>query len=255
MKMNGAGSSYAVRAAAALAVFAAWAALAAGLCAQDVIPPGVYRTVDPAARERERLVDESRAGVARVRYEGGGDWYSDQSSLPNLLREFQARTGIPAARSEIVIELGDPGLFAHPFLYMTGHGNVRLTPDEIEKLRAHLLGGGFLWADDCYGMDASLRKMVRELFPELDLILLPLDHPIYRSFYLLEGPPKIHEHDGKAPQGYGVLDGERLVIFYTYEADIGCGLEDADVHADSAEKREQAIRMGVNVLYYALTRE
>jgi hypothetical protein len=220
-----------------------------------VIPPGGYPRVDPAARERERLVDESRAGIARVRYGGGGDWYSDQSSLPNLLREFEKRTLIPAARSEAVIELGDPGLFAHPFLYMTGHGNVKLTREEIEKLRAHLLGGGFLWADDCYGMDASFRKTVKELFPELDLVLLPLDHPIYRGFYQLDGPPKIHEHDGKPPQGYGVFDGERLMIFYTYETDIGCGLEDADVHNDPPEKREQAIRMGINILYYALTRE
>jgi hypothetical protein len=246
---------YAARLGAAVVIVAAWAALAAGLRAQDVIPPGGYRPVDPAEREREKLMDESRTHIARVRYGGGGDWYCDQSSIPNLLREFEARTGIPTAKSEIVVELGTPGLFAHPFLYMTGHGNVKLTQDEIERLRSYLLAGGFLWADDCYGMDASFRKMVRELFPEREFALLPLDHPIYRSFYTLEGPPKIHEHDGKPPQGYGVVDGERLMIFYTYEADIGCGLEDADVHNDPPEKREQAIRMGVNVLYYALTRE
>ena len=226
-----------------------------GLFAQDVIPPGGYKSVDPGELERERLVDASRAHIARVRYGGGGDWYGDPSSIPNLLREFEARTGIPAARSEIVVELGDPGLFAHPFLYMTGHGNIKLTREQIEKLRAHLLAGGFLWADDCYGMDASFRKMAGELFPERELVLLPLAHPIYRGFYALEGPPKIHEHDGKPPQGFGVLDGERIMIFYTHESDIGDGLEDADVHNDPPEKREQAIRMGVNVLYYALTRE
>lgn len=230
-------------------------AFSAALVAQDVIPPSGYKSVDPAELERERLVDMSRAHIARVRYGGGGDWYTDQSSIPNMLREFEARTGIPAARSEIVVELGDPGLFAHPFLYVTGHGNIKLTREESEKLRAHLLAGGFLWADDCYGMDASFRKTVGELFPERELVLLPLDHPIYRSFYVLEGPPKIHEHDGKPPQGWGVLDGERLMVFYTYETDIGDGLEDADVHSDPPEKREQAIRMGVNILYYALTRE
>ena len=242
---------------AALAVALAGALMAPlnALRAQDVIPPGGYRSVDQAELERERLIDASRAHIARVKYGGGGDWYCDPSSLPNLQREFEKRTGIPAARGEIVIELGDPGLFAHPFLYMTGHGNIRLTRDEIEKLRAHLLAGGFLWADDCYGMDSSFRKMVKELFPERELVLLPLDHGIYRSFYTLEGPPKIHEHDGKPPQGWGVVEGERLMIFYTYESDIGDGLEDADVHNDPPEKREQAMRMGINVFYYALTRE
>ena len=238
----------------AIAAACVWT-FACGLLAQDVMPPGGYKAADPAEHEREKLIDASRVHVARVKYGGGGDWYCDESSLPNLQREFEARTGIPTAKNEIVVELGDPGLSAHPFLYMTGHGNVRLTTDEIEKLRAYLLAGGFLWADDCYGMDASFRQIVKELFPERELALLPLDYPVYRSFYSLEGPPKIHEHDGKPPQGYGVLDGERLMIFYTYETDIGCGLEDADVHNDPPEKREQAIRMGVNILYYALTRE
>ena len=240
---------------AALAIAGASIAFGAGLRAQDVIPPGGYKPIDPAEHEREKLVDASRAHVARVRYGGGGDWYGDPSALSNLQREFEQRTGIPAARNEIVIDLGDPGLFAHPFLYMTGHGNIKLTRDEIDKLRAHLLAGGFLWADDCHGMDASFRSMVKELFPERELALLPLDHGIYRSFYRIEGPPKIHEHDGRPPQGWGVVDGGRLMIFYTYESDVGDGLEDAEVHNDPPEKREQAIRMGVNILYYALTRE
>ncbi len=245
------------RLASAIACFSMLAALMfAGVArAQDVMPPGGYKPVDPGEAERERLVDMSRAHIARIRYGGGGDWYADPSSIPNLLREFEARTGIPSARSEMVVELGDRGLFAHPFLYMTGHGNVSLTREEIDKLRAHLLAGGFLWADDCYGMDASFRKTAREIFPERELALLPLDHPIYRGFYTLEGPPKIHEHDGKQPQGYAVLDGARVMIFYTYESDIGDGLEEADVHDDPPEKREQAIRMGVNILYYALTRD
>jgi hypothetical protein len=222
--------------------------------AQDILPPKGYRAVDPAAIQREKLLDASRAHIARIRYGGGGDWYDDPSSIPNWLSEFQTRTGIPAAKSEIVIELGDPGLFAHPFLYMTGHGNVKLTVEERERLREYLLGGGFLYADDCYGLDPSFRKMVKELFPEHELKLLPLDHPIYHCFYNLEGPPKIHEHDNKPPQGFGVTDGDRLMIFYTYESDIGDGLEDADVHHDPPEKREAAARMAVNILYYSLTR-
>ncbi len=228
-------------------------ALAAFAGAQDVLPPGGYRAVDTAARDRERLMDESRVHVARLRYGGGGDWYADPSSIPNLLREFSARTGIPTARSEFVVEPADPRLSAHPFLYMTGHGNVKLNMEERDRLREHLLGGGFLWADDCYGMDESFRRTVREIFPERELILVPLDHPIYRSFYALPGVPKIHEHDGKPPQGWGVMDGERLMVFYTYESDIGDGLEDPDVHDDPPEKREEAIRMAVNILYYALT--
>lgn len=221
--------------------------------AQDLMPSGGYKPVDEAARERERLADESRVHIARVRYGGGGDWYADPSSIPNLMREFESRTGIPTARSDFVVELTNPELFAHPFLYMTGHGNVRLSAQELDRLREHLLAGGFLWADDCYGMDQSFRRTVRDLFPEREMMLVPLDHKIYRSFYILEGVPKIHEHDGQPPQGWGVFDGERLMIFYTYESDIGDGLEDPDVHGDPPEKREQAVRMAVNILYYALT--
>lgn len=239
-----------MRAPAAIALVALLSGAAA---AQDVIPGGGPRTVDLDARARDRLVDESRVHVARLRYAGGGDWYGDPSSLANLQREFEARTGIPTARGEFVVEPSDPELFAHPFLYMTGHGNVRFAPDEIEALREHLLGGAFLWADDCYGMDASFRAAMRELFPERELVLVPLDHAIYRSFYELGGPPKIHEHDGKPPQGWGIFDGGRLMVFYTYESDVGDGLEDPDVHDDPSDKREQAIQMAVNVLYYAIT--
>ena len=203
--------------------------------------------------QANRFADDVRILVGRLRYGGGGDWYSNPSSLPNLLREFEARTGIPTAGTEKIVSLEDQDLFATPFLYMNGHGNVQLTPLELSRLREHLLGGGFLFADDNYGMDQSFRRMVRLLFPERELVVIPLDHKIYRCFYELDGPPKIHEHDGRAPEGLGVFDGERLMIFYTYESDIGDGLEDADVHDDPPEKREQAARMAVNVLYYALT--
>ena len=197
--------------------------------------------------------DEYGLRIARVKYGGGGDWYSDPSSLPNWLREFEKRTGIKTHTEEKIVSLTDENLRAFPFLYLTGHGTVRATPDEIEALRAHLEAGGFLYADDNYGMDRSFRRFVKQLFPEKDLEELPSSHPIYHAYYDLPGLPKIHEHDGKSPQGFGItLDG-RLALFYSYESDIGDGLEDPRVHNDPPEKRELAIRMAVNILMYAIT--
>ena len=145
-------------------------------------------------------------------------------------------------------------LRAWPFLYMTGHGTVRLNDEEIRALRAYLEDGGFLYADDNYGMDASFRAMVRELFPERTLERVPSSDPIYHCFYDLPGLPKIHRHDGKPPEGLGIRIDGRLVLFYSYESDIGDGLEDPQVHGDPPEKRELAMRMAVNVLMYAITR-
>lgn len=228
-------------------------AAAAGAQAQGYVPEG-GKDVDTSDYYREeKLRDDLRIGIGRIRYGGGGDWYADPSSLPNLLAEFEKRTGISTASGEKVVDPGDPAIFSTPFLYMTGHGNIDLGPGGLANLRNHLLAGGFLFADDNYGMDKSFRKMVRELFPERRLVIVPADHPVYHSFYDLPGPPKIHEHDGKPPQGLGVFDGDRLMVFYTYESDIGDGLEDADVHGDPPQKKEQAVRMAVNVLYYALT--
>lgn len=191
--------------------------------------------------------------IARVKYGGGGDWYSDPSSIPNWLKEFERRTGIKTYPEEKIVGIMDEDLRAFPFLYMTGHGTIRFAPEEIETLRRYLEAGGFLYADDNYGMDESFRDFVRQLFPEKELEELPNSHPIYHVFYDLPGLPKIHEHDGKPPQGFGVtLDG-RLVLFYTYESDIGDGLEDPRVHNDPPEKRELAVRMAVNILMYAIT--
>ena len=212
-------------------------------------PPSIRR--EESGRVK---VDDYRVTVARLKYGGGGDWYSDPSSLPNFLEEFERRTGIPTASAEKVIEPGDPELPSYPFLYMTGHGNISFSGTELERLRSHLLAGGFLYADDNYGMDESFRKIVALLFPGRDLAAVPLGHPIYSCFYELEGPPKVHEHDGRPPQGLGIFDGERLMLFYTYESDVGDGLEDPDVHGDPPAVRELAMRMAVNVFYYALTR-
>lgn len=228
------------------------AAVAAPCGAQGYRPP--EGSSAPSKEEAYTgLVEEMRIRVGRIKYGGGGDWYGDPSSLPNLLREFERRTGIATAEREKVVTLYDQDLFSTPFLYITGHGNVRFDRQELSNLRRHLLGGGFLYADDNYGMDRSFRETVATLFPERRLVRVPLDHPVYHCFYDLGGPPKIHEHDGKPPEGMGVFDGDRLMIFYTYESDIGDGLEDPDVHGDPPEKREEAARMAVNILYYALT--
>ena len=197
--------------------------------------------------------EEYGVTIARVKYGGGGDWYSDPSSLPNWLSEFEKRTGVKTSREEKVVSLTDQNLRAYPFLYMTGHGTIRLTDAELTALRRHLEAGGFLYADDNYGMDRSFRRMVRQLFPEESLVELPNNHPIYHCFYDLPGLPKIHEHDGKPPQGLGLTIDDRLVIFYSYESDIGDGLEDPSVHNDPEEKRELAAKMAVNILMYAIT--
>lgn len=229
-------------------------ACAGELAAQKVIPPGgfIERNAEPSIREK--ALEDIRIRIGRVKYGGGGDWYNGPSTLPNLLVEFQKRTGIPTTADEKVVELTDPDLSSYPFIFMTGHGNIKLTIAEEENLRRYLLNGGFLYADDDYGMDRSFRRMVSELFPERKLVLVPAGHPIYHSFYDLPGPPKIEEHDGLPPQGLGIFDGDRLMIYYTYQSDIGDGLEDQEVHGAPPAKREQAIKMAVNILYYALTK-
>jgi hypothetical protein len=215
--------------------------------------PGGLAPVAYAQMPAGDPAEEYGVTVARVKYGGGGDWYSDPSSIPNWLTEFERRTGVPTHKEEKVVSLTDENLRAFPFLYMTGHGTIRLTGEEISALRRHLEAGGFLYADDNYGMDKSFRALVRELFPEEVLEELPNSHPIYHAFYDMPGLPKIHEHDGKPPQGFGVTIDGRLVLFYSYESDIGDGLEDAVVHNDPPRKRELAIKMAVNILMYAIT--
>ena len=191
--------------------------------------------------------------LTRLQYEGGGDWYANPSSLPNLLAAVRERTGIPARTREATVTLLDPGLRDHPYLYMTGHGNVRFSPAERAALRAYLDGGGFLHADDNYGLDASFRQEMAVVFPEDPLTEIPADHPVFHTVYdFSEGLPKIHEHDGKPPQAFGIFRGGRLVVFYSYESDLGDGWEDPEVHDDPAEAREQALRMGVNLFVFAL---
>jgi hypothetical protein len=211
-----------------------------------------FLAATPAAAEPAAAPGDSIT-VTRLQYDGGGDWYSDPSSLPNLLEAVRERTGIPvAAREEAVTPL-DPGLRDHPYLYMTGHGNVRFTPPERAALRAYLLAGGFLHVDDNYGLDESFRREMAAVFPDAELTEIPPDHPIFHTFYdFPEGLPKIHEHDGKPSQLLGIFQDGRLVVAYSYQSDLGDGWEDPDVHDDPAELREQALRMGVNIFLYAL---
>jgi len=192
--------------------------------------------------------------IGRVHYDGGGDWYANPSSLPNLLRAIRERTRLRTTDRERVVRLTDPSLWEAPYLYMTGHGNVLFGPEEVRALRGHLEAGGFLHVDDNYGMDRSIRREIAKVFPDRPLVEVPLDHAVYQVvFPFPRGVPKIHEHDGLPAQGFGVFLGGRLVLYYSYQSDLGDGWEDADVHHDPEAAREQAIRMGVNLFVYAVS--
>ena len=191
--------------------------------------------------------------LGRLHYDGGGDWYANPSSLPNLLAAVRARTDLRAAERERVVTLSSPALWEVPYLYMTGHGNVRFSDPDLVTLRRYLQQGGFLHADDNYGMDESFRRELARLFPDRPLVEVPLDHPIYNLVYQFpRGVPKIHEHDGKPAQGFGIFLDGRLAVFYTYQSDLGDGWEDPDVHKDDPDVREAALRMGVNLVAYAV---
>ena len=205
------------------------------------------------ARAPAPVGPDSALTVARLQYDGGGDWYADPSSLPNLLAAVRERLGIPVTRREATVRLLDPGLRDHPYLYMTGHGNVRFSPDERAALREHLLAGGFLHADDNYGMDESFRREMRAVFPDKELVPIPAEHPIFHTVYdFPDGLPKVHEHDGEPARAFGIFHRGRLLVLYTNESDLGDGWEDPDVHDDPPEVRERALRMGVNIFAYAL---
>lgn len=192
--------------------------------------------------------------IGRLHYDGGGDWYANPSSLPNLLRAVREHTTLPVADRELVVRLGEDRLWEVPYLYLTGHGNVSFSPADVERLRRYLEHGGFLHVDDNYGLDASVRPQLEKLFPGQALVEVPLDHPVYRIvFPFPRGIPKIHQHDGQPAQGFGLWHQGRLVVFYSYQSDLGDGWEDPDVHRDPAALREAALQMGVNLFTYAVT--
>jgi len=192
--------------------------------------------------------------IAKLKYNGGGDWYANKTSLPNLISFCNQNLHMNIAPEEGVVEVGSPELFSYPFVHMTGHGNVVFSDAEAGNLRKYLQSGGFLHIDDNYGLNPYIRQEMKKVFPEYEFIELPFDHPIYQQKYTFRnGLPKIHEHDNKPPQGFGIIHKGRLVCFYSYETDLGNGWEDAEVHNDPENVRRQALQMGANILTYALT--
>ncbi|MDB5263424.1 MAG: hypothetical protein JWQ14_2707 [Adhaeribacter sp.] len=192
--------------------------------------------------------------IAKLKYNGGGDWYANKTSLPNLIKFCNQNLSMNINKDEAIVEVGSAELFSYPFVHMTGHGNVVFSDAEAENLRKYLVNGGFLHIDDNYGLDKFIRTEMKKVFPELSFVELPFNHPVYSQKYKFpKGLPKIHEHDNKVPQGFGLIYQGRLVCFYSYECDLGNGWEDQEIYNDPEEKRQLALRMGANILSYALT--
>ncbi len=209
----------------------------------------------PAAAPSSAAPARAAFAVGRLQYDGGGDWYANPSSLPNLIAAIRARTTIPVASTELRLRLTDARLWDVGFLHATGHGTLRFSDEEMVRLRTWLASGGFLHIDDNYGLDESVRRELARVFPGRPLVTVPRDHPIYHAVYdLPDGLPKIHEHDGKPPEGLGIFLGDRLAVFYSYESDLGNGWEDPGTHPnDPPEAHEAALQMGVNLFVYAVT--
>ena len=194
--------------------------------------------------------------LALMKYNGGGDWYANPTALPNLAAFCNLQINTNFDINYATVEVGSPELFNHPFIHMTGHGNVVFSDQEAENLRMYLIAGGFLHIDDNYGMDPYVRPAMKKVFPELEFVELPFDHPIYNmTFSFNNGLPKIHEHDGQAPKGFGLIYEGRLVCFYSYESDLGDGWEDPEVHNDAQSVRLEALKMGANIIKFAFEGE
>jgi hypothetical protein len=199
-------------------------------------------------------VNVDRISLAKAKYNGGGDWYANRTALPNLAQFCNKEIGTRLDEQDVVVEVGSEDIFNYPYVYLTGHGNVIFSTQEALNLRKYLMAGGFLHIDDNYGLDQYIRPQLKKIFPELELVELPFDHPIYRQPYSFpKGLPKIHEHDGKPPQGFGLIYEGRLVCFYDYECDLGNGWEDAGIYNDSEETRKKALRMGANIIHFVFT--
>ncbi len=197
---------------------------------------------------------ESRFTIARLKYHGGGDWYNDPSAIPNLLAFVSRNTNLLTAADEKKVGIMDQELFSCPLLFMTGHGKIVLTDEEAARLRKYLIAGGFLYADDDYGMDIYFRAAMKKVFPDKELVELPLNHAIYFAQFRFEnGLPKIHEHDGGPPRGYALFHEGRMIVFYTFNTNISDGWPDPEVHQDPDEVRQKALQMGTNIIVYALT--
>ena len=192
--------------------------------------------------------------IARLEYHGGGDWYNDPSAIPNLLDFIRKQTNIPTAVDEKKVSILDEELFSYPILFMTGHGRISFSEEEARRLRNYLTHGGFLYADDDYGMDKYFRAVMKQVFPDKEMVELPFTHPIYHAhFQFNNGLPKIHEHDGGPPHGYGIFHQGRMVVFYSFNTNISDGWVDPEVHKDPEDVRQKALQMGTNIIIYALT--
>lgn len=191
--------------------------------------------------------------VVRIKYDGGGDWYGNKTTFVNLFQKLTRDAGLKTPYREETAEIMDESFFNYPIAYIAGHGNIKFSNDEVQKLRSYLISGGFLFADDDYGMDQSFRREMKKVFPELNFVELPFNHPIYNIYFSFpNGLPKIHEHAGGAPKGLGLIYDNRLVVFYSFNTDISDGCENPEIHNDPDEKRQAALKMGVNILIYAL---
>lgn len=189
--------------------------------------------------------------IALLKYNGGGDWYANPTSLPNLIRFCNQNINTTIKNKPATVEPGSPDLFSYPYIHATGHGNILFNDSEILNLRNYMLSGGFIHFDDNYGLDEYLRREIKKIFPNSNLVEIPASHPIFQKPYSFPaGIPKIHEHDGKRPQAFGIFENNRLVLLYTYECDLGDGWEDAEVNNDPKEVREKALKMGANILNY-----
>lgn len=190
--------------------------------------------------------------IAVLKYNGGGDWYANPTSLPNLIKFSNQNINTKIAEKPQTVETSSLEIFQYPFVHMTGHGNVFFTPEDVSNLRNYLLSGGFLHIDDNYGMDTYLRPELQKLFPEKELVELPASHPIFTyHFKFPKGLPKIHEHDNKPPQAFGIFEDDRLILLYTYETDLGNGWENPEVHSNPEEVRQKALQMGANIVKFA----
>jgi uncharacterized protein DUF4159 len=209
-------------------------------------PPAFADVTQPGARG---------FGIARLKYGGGGDWYEDRTSLVNLMRFVRERTSIAlSGDKEAIVEPGSAALFQYPFVFACGHGNIKFTPDEVENLRRYLTTGGLLWVDDDFGIEQSLRREMKRVFPDRPFVELPFSHPIFHQLYdFPRGLPKVHEHDGGPPRAFGIVQDGRLVVLFTFDTDLGDGLEDEEIHHDPPDKRDAAARMALNIVHFALT--
>lgn len=220
-----------------------------------VFVAAVFFIIAAGTAEAERDKNEGDLfAIAQLHYGGGGDWYEDRTSMIRLQQRLEEEFGLRAAPDRRTVRIMDDELFSYPLIFMTGHGNVVFSPEEVLRLKQYFQRGGFLWISDDYGIDEALRREMKKVFPGSEFVELPFDHPVYRKPYMFEsGPPKIHEHAGGPPRGYALFLDSRMIVFYDFNTDIGDGLEAPGIHNDPENVREQAFKMAVNIAYFALT--